>query len=177
MAAQKAVILQGNGKAGVVADRPIPKLRPGYVLVNVKAVALNPTDWKHRESPVLNNPGCLSGCDYAGVVAEVGPGCTKQWKKGDRICGFTHGGNNLQREDGAFAQKIVAKADIQIKIPDHMSFEEAATLGVAIVTVGQGLYEAMGLNFPNKPSKDGEFILIYGGSSAMGTMGLQFAKL
>jgi len=177
MATQTAVVLQGNGKAAVVTDRPIPKLRPGYVLVDVKAVALNPTDWKHRASPALNTPGCLCGCDYAGVVVEVGPGCTKLWKKGDRICGFVHGGNNLQPEDGAFAQKIVAKADIQIKIPDHMSFEEAATLGVAIITVGQGMYDAMGLHHPNSHTTNEDFILIYGGSSAMGTMGLQFAKL
>lgn len=175
MATQKAIVLQGGTSAALVTDRPIPRLRPGYVLVDVKAVALNPTDWKHRER--INTPGALSGCDYAGVVAETGTGYSKDWKKGDRICGFVHGGNELEKEDGAFAEKIVVKADVQMRIPDNMSFEDAATLGVAVVTVGQGLYQGMGLNYPNDPSTSGDYILIYGGSSAMGTAGVQFAKL
>jgi NADPH:quinone reductase-like Zn-dependent oxidoreductase len=175
MATQRAIILQGEKKVALVTDRPIPKLRSGYVLVEVKAVALNPTDWKHKY--YLNTPGSLLGCDYAGVVAEVGTGYTKHWKKGDRICGFVHGGNKLQLEDGAFAEKIVVKADIQFKIPDSMSFEDASTLGVALVTVGQGFYQVMSLNSPTEPALSGEPILIYGGSSAMGTMGIQFAKL
>ena len=84
----KAVVLQGNKGASVVNDRPTPKLRPDYVLVDTKAVALNPTDWKHREYDATNFPGLLSGCDYAGVVEEVGANVDKPWKKGDRICGF-----------------------------------------------------------------------------------------
>lgn len=175
MATQKAIVLQGQKTAALVTDRPIPKLRPGYILVDVKAVALNPTDWKHRE--FINTPGCLSGCDFAGIVAEVGTGYTKQWQKGDRICGFAHGGNSLQAEDGTFAEKIVVKADLQMRIPDNMSFEDASTFGVAIATVGQGLYQALHLNFPTNPSTSGEPVLIYGGSSAMGTIGIQFAKL
>ena len=84
----KAVVLQGNKGASVVNDRPVPKLRADYVLVDTKAVALNPTDWKHREYDATNFPGLLSGCDFAGVVEEVGSSVDKEWKKGDRICGF-----------------------------------------------------------------------------------------
>ena len=175
MTTQKAVVLQGDGKVALVNNRPIPKQRPGYVLVDVRTVALNPADWKHVD--FLNVAGALSGCDYAGVVADVGQGYDKSWKKGDRICGFVHGGNKLQGEDGAFAEKIVVKADIQIKIPDNMSFEDAATLGVAFITCGQGLYQSLGLSLPNQPITTKEPILIYGGSSAMGTFGIQFAKL
>ncbi|RDW65095.1 hypothetical protein BP6252_10746 [Coleophoma cylindrospora] len=175
MATQKAIVLQGLKKAALVTDRPIPKLRPGYILVDVKAVALNPTDWKHRE--FLNTPGCLSGCDYAGLVAEVGTGYTKKWQRGDRICGVTHGANSLQQEDGAFAEKVVVKADVQMRIPNQMSFEDACTLGVAMVTVAQGLYQGLHLNLPTEPTTSGEPVLIYGGSSAMGTIGIQFAKL
>lgn len=175
MATQRAIVMQGDQKVALVTDRLIPKLRPGYVLVEVKAVALNPTDWQHKH--YINTPGALMGCDYAGIVAEVGTGYSKEWKKGDRICGFVHGGNKLQLEDGAFAEYIVAKADIQMKIPDDMSFEAAATLGVAVISAGQGLYEGMGLDLPIEPISSGEPILIYGGSSAMGTMGIQLAKL
>ncbi len=172
----KAIVMQGEpGKASLATDRPYPKIRPGYVLVDVKAVALNPTDWKHID--YWNTKDCLVGCDYAGVVAETGTGYSKPWKVGDRICGFAHGGNPLQPEDGAFAERIAAKADIQMRIPENMSFEDAATLGVGVVTCGQGLFQQMGLKLPSNPSTKGEFILIYGGSSATGSLGIQIAKL
>lgn len=172
----KALVMQGEpGKASLVTDRPYPRLRPGFVLVDVKAVALNPTDWKHVDN--INTKGCVVGCDYAGVVAETGTGYSKAWKVGDRICGFALGGNVLEPEDGAFAERVAVKADVQMRIPDSMSFEEAATLGVGVVTCGQGLFQQMGLNLPDQPSTKGEFILIYGGSSATGTLGIQFAKL
>ncbi|RMZ90995.1 hypothetical protein DV736_g1773, partial [Chaetothyriales sp. CBS 134916] len=176
----KAIVLQGEQagpKVKLVTDRPPPKLRPDYVLVDVKAVALNPTDWKHVHYSGLNHAGHLSGCDFAGIVAEVGPSLSKAWKAGDRIAGLAHGGNELQAEDGAFAEQIVVKAGAQVRIPDTWSFEDAAGLGVAYVTVGQGLYQAMGLNWPNDPVKESEWILIYGGSSGMGTVGTEFAKL
>ena len=170
MSGMKALVMQGDKKASVVSDRPIPKLRPGYVLVKVAAVALNPTDWKHIAG--LNHPGLLCGCDYAGTVEKVGTGYSKQWKEGDRICGMTHGGNKLQAEDGAFAEHIVARADVQWRIPEHMSFEEASTLGVGILTVGQGLFQAMKLDLPTIAGKgdgvqrkEGKHVLIYGGST------------
>lgn len=172
----KAVVMEGEpGKASLVSDRPPPQPRPGYVLVDTKAVALNPTDWKHIDK--INTKGCLSGCDYAGVVAETGTGYSKPWKVGDRICGFVHGGNELQPEDGAFAERIAVKADVQMRIPNKMSFEDAATLGVGVLSCGQGLFQQMGLHLPSQPSSKGEFVLIYGGSSATGTLGIQFVKL
>lgn len=50
------------------------------------------------------------------------------------MCGFCHGGNEVEHEDGAFQDYIVAKGDIQMIIPENLSFEEAATLGVGITT-------------------------------------------
>jgi NADPH:quinone reductase-like Zn-dependent oxidoreductase len=172
----KAIVMGGEpGKASLVTDRPYPKPRPGYVLVDVRAVALNPTDWKHID--YINTKGGLSGCDYAGVVTETGSGYDTAWKVGDRIAGFCHGANSLQVEDGSFAERIAVKADVQMHIPDNMSFEDAATLGVGVITCGQGLVQKMGLNWPTEPSSTGDFVFIYGGSSATGTLGIQFAKL
>lgn len=91
-----------------------------------------------------------------------------------------HAGNGDNIEDGAFAEHIVAKAAIQIKIPDNISFEEASTLGVGITTVGQGLYQSLELPWPSTTSTTTEnspAILIYGGSTATGTLAVQFAKL
>jgi NADPH:quinone reductase-like Zn-dependent oxidoreductase len=171
----KAIVMQGDKKAALVEDRPEPKLRRDYILIKTKAVALNPTDWKHID--FLNTPGCLLGCDYAGVVEEVGPSQLKKFSPGDRVCGFTHGGNSRQPEDGSFAEKIVARSGITMHMPDSWSFETAATIGVGLMTCGQGLYQKMNLAWPDNPSTSKDFILIYGGSSATGTIGIQFATL
>ena len=172
---QKAVVIQGQGKAELVHDRPLPALRDTYILVKTVAVALNPTDWKHID--YLTVPGSLSGCDYSGVVEAVGKDVESAWKKGDRVCGFAHGGDATQLENGAFAEYIVAKGDLQSPIPEGMSFEEAATLGVGISTVGQGLYQSLKLPLPAEPAKEPFPVLIYGGSTATGTLAIQFAKL
>lgn len=160
----------------LVNDRPIPKLRDEYILVRTKAVALNPSDWKHIKY-LIQESGPLVGCDYAGVVEAVGPKVFKHFAKGDRVCGVAHGSNAVQHEDGTFAEYIVVKADLQITIPDHLSFEEAATLGSGITTVAQGLYQTLGLAPPTIPAKEPSFILIYGGSTATSALGIQFAKL
>jgi NADPH:quinone reductase-like Zn-dependent oxidoreductase len=85
--------------------------------------------------------------------------------------------NATHPEDGACAEYVVAKGDIQMHIPDNMTFEEAATLGVGITTVGQALYQSLGLQLPSEPSEEKIPVLIYGGSTATGTLAIQFAKL
>ncbi|KAI1303495.1 GroES-like protein [Xylaria venustula] len=171
----KAIIFVEKGKAAV-EDVPVPKLRDDYILVKVNAVGLNPTDWKHIDYPLVD-AGARLGCDYAGIVEAVGNKVTKPFKKGDRISGVVHGGDITQHENGAFANYIVAKGDVQIKTPNNVSDEEAATLGISIATVGQGLYLTLGLPLPNEDTKDSQHILIYGGSTATGIFGIQFAKL
>lgn len=175
MTTQKAVIITEPKTEGLVTDRPIPQLRDDYLLVKTVSVGLNPTDWKHIA--YLSPPGVLVGCDYAGTVEAVGKDVQKKFAKGDRVCGFAHGSNAVQPEDGTFAEYIVVKGDVQWKIPEHMSFQEAATLGVGISTVGQGLYQSLKLALPTEPIKDATPILIYGGSAATGTLAIQFAKL
>lgn len=163
----RALKVDSPGKASVHSDISIPSLRSDYILVKTVAVALNPTDWKHIN---FVNASTTIGCDYASIVEEVGSAVTVPFKKGDRIVGFVHGGNPVQPEDGAFGEYLVAKWDLQIKIPDGMSWEDAATLGVGITTVGQGLY-------PDQPAKEKFPILIYGASTATSVLGVQFAKL
>ncbi|KAJ6102149.1 protein TOXD [Penicillium sp. IBT 16267x] len=171
---QKAIVIIGPGEAKLISDRPIPALREHYILVKVVCVALNPTDWKHID--FLSAPGAIPGCDYSGVVEEVGKGVTR-FAKGDHICGVVHGANALQLEDGAFAEYIVAKESLQIHIPKNLSFQQAATLGVGITTVGLSLYHRLKLNLPTESIADPVPILIYGGSTATGSLVIQFAKL
>ncbi|EJT73096.1 hypothetical protein GGTG_09946 [Gaeumannomyces tritici R3-111a-1] len=173
----RAVVVKGLGQAAI-EEVPTPRLRDGYILIKPTAVALNPTDWKHVEGPF--GAGRV-GCDYAGVVVEVGKGVTKDFKPGDRIAGLCHGSNKSAPEGGAFGEYIVAKGDIQLKIPDSLSDEEASTLGVGVVTCGQGLYQALKLPLPSDEAgvkaAAGTPILIYGGSTATGILGIQYAKL
>ncbi|KAF0317472.1 hypothetical protein GQ607_015323 [Colletotrichum asianum] len=178
MAQNQAVKTIEAGVAKVV-DAPVPKLpADDYILVKTTAVAINPTDWKHVD--LADKAGCVGiwvGCDYAGIVEEVGSGVTKDFKKGDRICGPVNGSNALREIDGAFAKYIAVKGDLQIKTPDNITDEEAATLGIAVTTVGQGLYQTLKLPLPSSPAKEPKTILIYGGSTAMGISGIQYAKL
>uniref|UniRef100_L2FBV1 Zinc-binding oxidoreductase n=1 Tax=Colletotrichum fructicola (strain Nara gc5) TaxID=1213859 RepID=L2FBV1_COLFN len=139
MAQNQAVKTIEAGVAKVV-DAPVPKLpADDYILVKTTAVAINPTDWKHVD--LADKAGCVGiwvGCDYAGIVEEVGSGVTKDFKKGDRICGPVNGSNALREIDGAFAKYIAVKGDLQIKTPDNITDEEAATLGIAVTTVLSG---------------------------------------
>lgn len=121
-------------------------------------------------------PGHTVGCDFAGVVEEVGPKVTKNWKKGDRIAGMTHGVNPKEPDDGCFAEYCVAHGAFGMKIPDNLSNDDAATLGVGISTVGQGLYQSLGLPLPGF-GRAGFPLLIYGGSTATGSLAIQFAVL
>jgi len=174
MSKNHAVVVQKPGEARI-QETSVPKLRDDYILVKTKAVALNPTDYKHVD--FLTSKGARIGCDYSGIVEEVGPKVTKPFKKGDRVCGFCHGGNEMNHEDGAFGEHITAKGDVQIHVPENLTFEEAGTLGVGVTTVGQGLYQSLQLPLPNKPATQKTYLLIYGGSTATGSLAIQYAKL
>jgi NADPH:quinone reductase-like Zn-dependent oxidoreductase len=86
-------------------------------------------------------------------------------------------GDGTNHENGAFADVVTAKGDIQMKLADNLSFEDAATLGVGISTVGQGLYQSLGLPLPPAKVQEPTNVLIYGASTATGTLAVQYAKL
>jgi NADPH:quinone reductase-like Zn-dependent oxidoreductase len=198
MSTQRAVVHKEKGVFEIRDDVPLPRLRDEYILVKTKAVALNPTDWKGVEGRPA--PGAIAGCDYAGVVEEIGSKVTTPFKVGDRVAGICRGGISSlpsfpllfslsgnsplhnpadpnEHENGAFAQHISVKGDIQIKITDNISFEDAATLGVGLTTVGQAMYQTLGLPLPPAKVTEPTTILIYGGSTATGTLAIQYAKL
>ncbi|SCV57194.1 related to toxD gene [Fusarium fujikuroi] len=75
-----------GGQGGRVQDDvPIPSISSNEILVKVKAVALNPTDFKHLD--IISPPNSIIGCDYAGVVHQVGDAAKDKWKIGDRVAG------------------------------------------------------------------------------------------
>lgn len=170
---RRAIVIQQPGCAKLVSQ-PMPAVRDRFMLVKPVAVALNPTDWKYVDEGVV---GSVVGCDYAGVVEAVGRRVKKKFKKGDRVYGPTHGCSRYDPELGAFTDYTLVKADVQSIIPDNVSFEAAATLGVGLITIGQGLYQHMKLATPDAPAITKAPILIYGGSTATGSLGIQFAKM
>ena len=161
----------------------VPPLQDGYILVQTKALALNPTDWTTLEAPGAD--WTLVGCDYAGIVLAIGCSVTKNFKIGDRVTGLAHGANDLKPFTGAFARIIAVKGDLQIKIPDHVSWEEACTVGVGTATAARALWTELGLRSPRVAHESSiingedasEWVLVYGGSTATGTVAIQFAKL
>ncbi|KAK5996244.1 Trans-enoyl reductase ACTTS2 [Cladobotryum mycophilum] len=175
MSTQKAIVIREAGKAEVITNAPIPKLRDGYIIVKTASVALNPVDWKFID--FLASSGAIVGCDYSGIIHQIGANVQPGFQVGDRVMGMIHGCNQSNHEDGSFAEYVAAKADIQMRIPDAMSFEDAATLGAGVISMGQSLYQSLGLPLPDNPSKEKTPVLIYGGSTATGTLAIQFAKL
>ncbi|KAF5595328.1 toxD [Fusarium pseudocircinatum] len=177
MTTTKALVNIRPGHAEV-QDIPVPELEPGYIRVRPTAWAINPDDAYHLGLEGEDScPGTVIGTDYAGVVVEVGPGVERDFKVGDRIAGGVVGQNILRKHDGAFAHLIHVQGDIQMKIPDNMSDEDAATQGVALITMGVGLYQHLHLPLPYEPAKEPFPVFIYGGSTAMGISAIQFAKL
>ncbi|TQV97778.1 hypothetical protein V2A60_006497 [Cordyceps javanica] len=188
MADSKAIICVGAGKLEI---QPVARQKPppGYLLIKTRAVALNPTDWKAIHDPSGFAAGTRPGVDFAGVVEEVGPGANRGFQQGDRVCGVAFGAKDA--EHGAFGHYTITKEHVVARIPDHLSFEQAATLGVGVTTCGQALYQLLGLPLPpvasasasaSEPAAEAggpqrQTILIGGGSTATGVLGIQYAKL
>lgn len=86
MSTHKALVLLEPRGTYVVQDVPTPVPGPGQLLVEVKAAALNPVDWKVRDyGAVPVKYPIILGSDAAGIVKEVGEGVT-EFKAGDRVC-------------------------------------------------------------------------------------------
>jgi NADPH:quinone reductase-like Zn-dependent oxidoreductase len=134
-------------------ERPTPEPGPGEVLVGVRAISFNYRDLlmiKGLYNPKLKLPR-IPCSDGAGMVAAVGPGVTA-WKPGDRVAGIfmqnwldgpltpakARGalGGDI---DGMLADFVVLKETGLVAIPEHLSFEEAATLPCSAVTAWNAL--------------------------------------
>jgi NADPH:quinone reductase-like Zn-dependent oxidoreductase len=122
--------------------------------------------------------GSTLGCDFSGTVEDVGANVTKKWSNGDRVCGWVVCNNKADPKNGAFAEYVVANAELCVRVPDGLSDEDAASPPAGIATAGAGLFQKLGMKFPGDPEGGkGESVLIYGGTSATSTLAIQMAKL
>jgi len=155
-----------------VEEVEVPKLQRGEVLVKVHVSGLNPTDWKHVK--YLSKAGVISGCDYSGVVVEVGPE-VEEIKTGDRLAGMVYGGSSERL--GSFAEYAVADPTIAFKLADSVSYQQGATLGIPLNTAAQALYHRLQIAQPDARTDEGKSILIWSGATAVGFYAIQLAKL
>lgn len=162
----KAVYLKAFGDADVLEIREVPDPpapQGDEVLVSVRAVGLNRADLLQRRGFYPAPAGVsqeIPGLEFAGEIAEIGPGVTG-WIKGDRVFGITAG--------AAQAEYLLTRADQLARIPDNLSFTEAAAIPEAFITAHDAVFTQAKL-------KEGETLLIHAVGSGVGLAALQIAK-
>ena len=166
----KALVRHQFGGPGVVRVEEVerPVLTDERVLVRVRASSLNKADWHElrgwprflrpvTRNGVLRPKNALFGCDFAGLVEAVGKDVT-DLAPGDEVFGG---------RSGAFAEYV--SATNVVRKPTNVTFEEAATMGIAGLTALQGLRDHGGL-------QPGERVLINGASGGVGTPSTRMAS-
>lgn len=166
----KAMLAPKPGPADVfqLADVDVPEIRPGHILVKMKATSVNPIDMKVRSKDLPfspSYPAILHG-DFAGVVADVASD-VKGFKAGDKVYGC--GGGIKGTVGGALAEYLLVDAGLTSPMPENLSFTQAATLPLVSITSWEALLDKCRL-------KSGETILVHGGVGGVGHIAAQLAR-
>ncbi|MGJ4890417.1 NAD(P)H-quinone oxidoreductase [Bradyrhizobium sp. HKCCYLRH3099] len=142
--------------------RPVPKPGPGEILIKVKAAGVNRPDVAQRSGSYPPPPGAsdLPGLEVAGEVVALGEGAVRH-KLGDTVMSLVAG--------GGYAEYCIAQDAQAMAVPPALSILEAGALPETLMTVWHNVFERGAL-------KDGETLLVHGGSSGIGTMAIQLAK-
>ncbi|KPH79276.1 MULTISPECIES: NAD(P)H-quinone oxidoreductase [Bacillaceae] len=157
----KGIIVREPGGSDQLelTDLPIPTLSDGELLIKVETAAVNRTDIVTREGKSGYAKSAILGVEVAGIVEKTSE--TSHFKIGDRVMGLVNG--------GGYAEYAVMPANRALKIPDNLSFEEAAAIPEVFLTAYQTLYWIGKL-------KRHETVLIHAGASGVGTAAIQLAK-
>jgi len=162
----KAVLLDKPGSPSSLRIGEISIPRPGVdeALVRVCATSLNPVDYKvaARGYEGWNYPHVL-GVDVAGVIEALGEG-VDSWNLGDRV--FYHA---TWRRDGSYAEFNVAPAHTFARVPEGISFIDAATLPCAALTAYSALYRRLHI-------REGDIVLVHAAAGGVGGFAIQLAK-
>ena len=166
----KAVVIEAYGGVSELKEKVVekPVLLDNQVLVEVKAAAVNPIDWKLREGFLQDRYDfdfpIILGWDVAGVVTDIGKH-VQDFQIGDRVFARPE----LTRY-GTYAEFTVVDEVLLARIPDNISFEQAASVPLAGLTAYQALFDLLEI-------MEGQKVLIHAGAGGVGTYAIQLAKL
>ncbi|KYG34417.1 NADP-dependent oxidoreductase [Alkalihalobacillus trypoxylicola] len=165
----KAVVINQYGNKEELVEQEVkkPNAEANQVVVKIEATSINPIDWKLREGYLKEmfdwEFPIILGWDVAGVITDIGSNVT-DWKVGDRV--FSRPETTRL---GSYAEYIAVDEHLLAKIPDSISFEEAAAVPLAGLTAWQAL-------FTHGHLKEGEKVLIHAGAGGVGVYAIQLAK-
>lgn len=154
---------------------------PYELLIKNACIATCPIDWKQQAFDVRipSYPTTL-GSDISGTVISIGSSVTR-FRPGDRITAFAPLFLTRKAANGAFQEYTLATEDYTAHIPDNISFEDAATLPMAIATAGTAIFHNMGL--PRPPLSEHlvqenakTSFLVWGAASSVGSVAVQIAR-
>jgi NADPH:quinone reductase-like Zn-dependent oxidoreductase len=155
----QAVVMHETGDADVLrleeAERPEPS--EGEVLIRVRAVSVNPMDWKYRRGFVARELPAVLGSDVSGTV------------EASRAEGFSEGDEVFGLARGGYAEFATAAAGRLAKKPSGVSHEQAAAIPVAGLTAWQALFDRGHL-------ESGQTALVAGAAGGVGHFAVQFIK-
>jgi len=166
----KAIAYQNFGNTDVLQDieEPKPSIQSNQVLVKLKAVSINPMDWKIRKGEMKLMSGSAfprhTGTDFAGIVEEVGTAVIG-FSKGDEVFGVV---KNMMK-DGALAEYVAIPSSLLWKKPSQLSFAQAASIPVV------GFAAVIALHKMGKVNANSQ-ILVNGASGGFGMFLLQLLK-
>jgi NADPH2:quinone reductase len=156
-----------NGPAAdvmIVGELPDVEPAAGEVRVRLHASAVNPSDVKARGgSRPIRWPKLIPNSDGAGVIDKVGAGVNR--RVGERVWVFN---GQWDRAFGTSAQYIALPAALAVPLPDHISFEQGACLGIPAMTAHRALFADGPIN--------GKTVLVTGGAGVVGHYAIQLAK-
>lgn len=157
----KTIAIEEFGSADQLKELEMdkPAIKEDQVLIEAHAFSINPVDCKRRSGKMGGKLPMVLGGDVAGIVSEVGPNVTNV-KPGDRV---------FANASKTYAEFVRARAEVTVKIPDNLSFEEAAAIPLA----GQTAWEAL---IDRGQLRDGEKVLIHAGAGGVGSLAVQIAK-
>ncbi|KAF2657839.1 GroES-like protein [Lophiostoma macrostomum CBS 122681] len=177
---QTALTFNEKGMLHVDHTAHVPQIQGDEILIKNEAVSVNPVDCKMEGG--FSKQGHIGGCDFCGTVVAVGPTLKRNVKVGDRVSGAVMGSDPLDPSSGSFATYVAAPSDITLTIPPSISASVGASLGTVWFTIGQALFQKLlppgGITArPFTPAATPTTVLVYGGSTSVGTAALQLLKL
>ncbi|KAI9670380.1 MAG: hypothetical protein M1817_004423 [Caeruleum heppii] len=173
----QAAWLDGAGQKLRVGPAGVTEPGPTELLVRNHAVAINPADWIVQDTGmIIKQWPAVLGCDVAGEVVQVGDN-VKEWQEGQRVLAHAIGLGTGKPEHSTFQQYTIVPSCVTSPIPEDMTYEAACVIPLGLSTAAAGLYQSdLALPDPStSPIPTGKTILVWAGSSSVGSSAIQLA--